>query len=177
MTNKEQYTSFCQRNPLMPVTMQPWWLDAVCAGKQWDVLLIMRSELQSSSWWQRKKELPAETEDEIVAALPYLLSKRLWYKFVVMPQMTIAGGVWLSDELQAAPDMQEALAKVLAKKLRELKIAYYYQRGGRCVLEEQETPDRTRRRPQRGYRNERRGVLPFSYAMYGRARAQIVVLA
>jgi hypothetical protein len=127
MTNKEQYALFCQRNPLMPVTMQPWWLDAVCAGKQWDVLLIMRSELQSSSWWQRKKEQPAETEDEIVAALPYLLSKRLWYKFVVMPQMTISGGLWLSDELQAAPDMQETLAKVLAKKLRELKIAYYYQ--------------------------------------------------
>ena len=54
----------------MPVTMQPWWLDAVCAGKQWDVLLIMRSELQSSSWWQRKKDQPAETEEEIVAALP-----------------------------------------------------------------------------------------------------------
>ena len=127
MSTKEQYALFCQRNPLMPVTMQPWWLDAVCAGKQWDVLLIMRSELQSSSWWQRKKEQPAETEDEIVAALPYLLSKRLWYKFVVMPQMTISGGLWLSDELQAAPDMQETLAKVLAKKLRELKIAYYYQ--------------------------------------------------
>ena len=111
----------------MPVTMQPWWLDAVCAGKQWDVLLIMRSELQSSSWWQRKKDQPAETDEEIVAALPYLLSKRLWYKFVVMPQMTISGGLWLSDELQAAPAMQETLAKVLAMKLRELKIAYYYQ--------------------------------------------------
>jgi len=112
----------------MPIMMQPWWMDAVCAGKEWDVLLIMRSELQSSSWWQRKADEPTDSaSDEIVAVMPYLLRKRLGYKFIVKPQMTIAGGLWLTDELQAAPDMQERLAKVLTKKLRALGIAYYYQ--------------------------------------------------
>lgn len=121
MTPKEQYIAFCKRYPDLPVMLQPWWLEAVCAGKKWEVMLITRSELG------RKQSAISNQEDEIVAAMPYLLRKRLWYKFIVMPQMTMFGGVWMSSELFGSPDMQERLAKVIARKLRALRIAYYYQ--------------------------------------------------
>ncbi len=122
MTNKEQYAVFCQRQPEMPLTMQPWWLDAVCAGKQWDVMLFTRADLDGA----KKKEQGAKT-DEVIAAMPYLLRKRLGYTFIVMPQMTMFGGIWLSSELHASPALQEQLAKLVTLRLREMKIAYYYQ--------------------------------------------------
>ena len=117
MTAKEQYAEFCQHQPDMPVMMQPWWLEAVCAGKEWDVMVFTRNDIGMQS----------DKDDEIVAAMPYLIRKRLWYKFILMPQLTMFGGVWMTQELYGLPDMQERLAKLIAKKLRELGIAYYYQ--------------------------------------------------
>jgi len=149
MTNKERYAAFCQAQPEMPVMLQPWWLEAVCAGKQWDVMLFTKSDLDAeSTMWQRIKaragkrfagssanaanpEIPnaeaVNPEEEIVAAMPYLLRKRLWYRFVIMPQMTPFGGVWMNEELFGAPELQEKLAKAVVRKLREMYIAYYYQ--------------------------------------------------
>lgn len=123
MTNKERYAAFCKRNPEMPIMMQPWWMDAVCAGKEWDVLLVTKSEIGG-------KKVDAEgeqAEDEIVAAMPYMLRKRLWYKFIIMPLMTQFGGVWMNDELYGSPNLQERLAKLIANQLRGLHIAYYNQ--------------------------------------------------
>lgn len=117
MTNKELYAAFCNRHPDMPIMMQPWWLEAVCAGKHWDVILIHKSDICDQQ----------PPSDELVAAMPYLLRKRLWYKYILMPQMTQFGGIWLSQELQGSPDLQEKLAKLIAKRLRSMHIAYYYQ--------------------------------------------------
>lgn len=116
MTNKELYAAFCNRHPDMPIMMQPWWMDAVCAGKQWDVMLVKQSEISAK-----------ESDDEIVAAMPYLLRKRLWYKFIIMPQMTMFGGVWMNEELQESANKQKHLAKLISKRLSEMKIAYYEQ--------------------------------------------------
>lgn len=130
MTAKEQYETFIRQFPDMPVMLQPWWLEAVCAGKQWDVMLITRSELQATGWWRRKKAVQAEAteaDNEIVAAMPYLLRKRLGYQFILMPQMTIYGGVWMNSDIFGSPDLQKQLAKVIAQKLRAMHIAYYYQ--------------------------------------------------
>ena len=40
MTKKEQYIEWIKTQHKLPVFMQAWWLDAVCAGKEWDVLLV-----------------------------------------------------------------------------------------------------------------------------------------
>ena len=42
MTNKELYREFCKKNHHLPIFMQDWWLDAVCAGKEWDVMLCVK---------------------------------------------------------------------------------------------------------------------------------------
>lgn len=121
MTGKEQYAAFCKRHPEMPVMMQPWWMDAVCAGKQWDVLLFTRSEIQNTT------SPSDEAPDEVLAVMPYLIRRRMGYTFVVMPQMTAFGGVWMTQELQASPDMQERLAKLIVSRLKSMRIAYFYQ--------------------------------------------------
>ncbi len=123
MTAKEQYSSFCQSHPEMPVMFQPWWLDAVCAGKQWDVMLIKRSDISNP----RSAIRDQESDDEVVAAMPYLIRKRLWYTYILMPQMTLFGGVWMNSDIHGSPDMQQVLAKVIGKRLRAMDIAYYYQ--------------------------------------------------
>ena len=72
MTNKERYTEWAAVQEYLPLTMQPWWMEAVCAGKEWDVLL-------------------AENEQgEIMGAMPYLIRKRMGMRFIVMPQMASA---------------------------------------------------------------------------------------
>ena len=110
MTNKELYREFCLRTSDLPIFMQDWWLDAVCAGKQWDVLLSFNKN------------------GEIQAAMPYLLRKRAWMKYIVMPQQTQIGGIWISDV--ALPDNVDRLTEIcqdFTRQLEELGLSYYYQ--------------------------------------------------
>ena len=105
MTNKELYHEFCLRTSDLPIFMQDWWLDAVCAGKQWDVLLSMNEN------------------GEIQAAMPYLLRKRAWMKYIVMPQQTQIGGIWVAGNENRVSDACQDLVRQLA----ELELSYYYQ--------------------------------------------------
>lgn len=90
--------------------MTDWWLDAVCAGKQWDVLLSFNEK------------------GEIQAALPYLLRKRAWMKYVIMPQQTQIGGMWVSDAVLADSENRVAdICQYFAQQLAEMGLSYYYQ--------------------------------------------------
>lgn len=59
----------------MPVFMQPWWMDAVCAGKEWDVLLVesqkSKVERRTADWsgliWTDKH--PWQTEISVLDTL------------------------------------------------------------------------------------------------------------
>ena len=109
MTNKELYRDFCHKTTHLPIFMQDWWLDAVCAGKQWDVLL---------SW---------DEQGAIQAALPYLLRQRAWMKYIIMPQQTQIGGIWIAETLL---DNEKKVAEIsldFANKLNEMGLSYYYQ--------------------------------------------------
>ena len=107
MTRKERYIEWANQQEYMPIYMKPWWLDAVCAGKEWDVLL---------------------SEDEngvILGAMPYLLRKRAWMKYILMPQMTQVGGIWL-DPIVTADNWQKAeVCKHLKEQLDSLGLSYY----------------------------------------------------
>ena len=110
MTNKELYREFCKSSSDLPIFMTDWWLDAVCAGKQWDVLLNFNEK------------------GEIQAALPYLLRKRAWMKYIIMPQQTQIGGIWVSDAVLA--DSENRIADIcqdFARQLAEMGLSYYYQ--------------------------------------------------
>ena len=83
MTNKERYSEWVSQQEYVPICMNPWWLDAVCAGKEWDVLFA------------------EDEEGNILGAMPYLLCKRAWFKFITMPQMSQTGGIWVTAEITA----------------------------------------------------------------------------
>ncbi len=118
MTKKERYTEWVSQQEYIPVFMTPWWMDAVCAGKEWDVLLA---------------------EDEagnIVGAMPYLLRKRAWFKYILMPQMTQIGGVWVTAEITADRWKTAEVCRQIKEQLDAMGLAYYYQQympGSLCV--------------------------------------------
>lgn len=130
MTNKELYIQWAKQQDELPVFMQPWWLDAVCAGKQWDVLLYFNN---ASDPQDRKVE-------DIEAVMPYLLCKRLWMRWIAMPQQTQIGGIWLTRNggFDAHNDLIDLprIAEDFAEQLQALNIHYYYQQfpvGSRMV--------------------------------------------
>ena len=118
MTDKEQYCAWAESQEYIPLFMKPWWLDAVCAGKEWNVLLAR------------------DEEGEIIGAMPYLLRKRAWLKYIVMPQQTPIGGIWVTPEVTADRWKTAEVCRALKEQLDSLHLAYYYQQylpGSLCV--------------------------------------------
>ena len=98
--------------------MMPWWLDAVCAGKEWDVLLA------------------EDEQGEIIGAMPYLLRKRAWLRYIVMPQQTQIGGIWVAPEITGDRWKTAEVCRALKEQIDGLGLAYYYQQylpGSLCV--------------------------------------------
>lgn len=120
MTKKEQYSEWVARQEYVPVFMQPWWMDAVCAGKEWDVLLV---------------ENP-DKAGEIIGAMPYLLRKRAWLRYIIMPQMTQIGGIWVNAEVTADRWKTAEVCRAVKEQMDSMGLAYYYQQylpGSLCV--------------------------------------------
>ena len=121
MTNKELYSRFCSLTLDLPIFMQGWWMDAVCAGKQWDVLLCVKV---GNEYRLLKNE---DGEYEIVAVMPYLSRKRAWARYVVMPQMTQIGGIWLREDIRSDVDAQHSICRCFKQQLDAMQLSYYYQ--------------------------------------------------
>lgn len=118
MTNKERYSEWSAAQEYVPLFMMPWWMDAVCAGKEWDVLLA------------------EDSEGNIVGAMPYLLRKRLWYKYILMPQQTPVGGIWVTPDITADKWKTAEVCRQIKEQLDGMGLAYYYQQflpGSLCV--------------------------------------------
>lgn len=118
MTNKERYSAWVAEQEYVPIFMQPWWLDAVCAGKEWDVLLA------------------EDDQHAILGAMPYLLRKRLWLKYIVMPQQTQIGGIWVTADITGDKWRTAEVCRQIKEQLDTMGLAYYYQQylpGSLCV--------------------------------------------
>lgn len=107
MTDKEAYCIWCQTQVDLPVFLQPWWLDAVCINKEWRIALFQSNGI-------------------VQAAMPYLIRKRLWIRYILMPQQTQIGGVWITDRQCSLVEIQQ-LPRQVDKAIRRLRLGYYYQ--------------------------------------------------
>ncbi len=113
MTNKERYKALCEeQGSNIPLFQQHWWMDAVCHGKQWDVILV-------------------ENHGEIVAALPYLIGKKLWMRFILQPELAQYNGIWykeqnFNNEIKQLSFEKWAANKVI-EQLHKLNLSYYEQ--------------------------------------------------
>ena len=78
MSNKEVYLDFCQSGVVLPLYMQPWWLDAVCHKGIWDVCLSF------------------DNAGSINGCLVYYLVKlRGVIPAIVNPDLTPHTGIWM----------------------------------------------------------------------------------
>ena len=118
MSNKERYITWVEEQEYIPIFMMPWWMDAVCAGKEWDVLLA------------------EDEKGNIIGAMPYLLRKRAWFKYIIMPQQTQIGGIWVTAETTADRWKTAEACRLIKEQLDAMGLAYYYQQylpGSLCV--------------------------------------------
>jgi lipid II:glycine glycyltransferase (peptidoglycan interpeptide bridge formation enzyme) len=67
LPNKEPYKQFCAQRADVPLFLQPWWLDVVCAD--WDVAL-------------------AKKGDDITGVWPYPIEKKMGVPMIRTPRMT-----------------------------------------------------------------------------------------
>lgn len=122
MTAKERYRLFCETETAdtqVPLFLQYWWMDTVCQGKTWDVLLV---DTTSN---------PSQTTATITAALPYLLGERLGMRFIIQPQLTQYNGPYYNypahlDEQHRLAFEQQVCAQLI-KQLESLHLAYFEQ--------------------------------------------------
>ncbi len=112
MGNKEKYRELCKREQSIPVWNKDWWLDAVC-GDDWQVLTV-------------------EKGDEIVAALPYVITKgKFGLRQITMPKLTQTLGIWTKY-----PDGQKYVTRIsyekeiysnIIEQLEDLRVTYFHQ--------------------------------------------------
>ena len=118
MTNKERYCEWAEAQEYVPMFMMPWWMDAVCAGKEWDVLLA------------------EDADGTIAGVMPFLLRKRAWHRYIIMPQQTPIGGIWVNPEVTADRWRTAEVCRNIKEQLDKMKVSYYYQQylpGSLCV--------------------------------------------
>lgn len=70
---KQRYGRFCE-TAYVPIYSKPWWMDAVCGPKNWDVWLY-------------------EQGGETVAAMPYYLEERKHGLYITKPPLTQNNGI------------------------------------------------------------------------------------
>ncbi len=105
MNNKETYKHLCETEGCaIPLFLQYWWMDTVCQGKQWDVLLAH------------------DPQGNITAALPYLIGRKMGLKYIIQPQLTQYNGPWYSP----SADRRDA-SRQLAAALREMGLTLFQQ--------------------------------------------------
>ena len=79
MTNKKEiYKEFCSSRGMTEIFLQPWWLDAVCQGNDWDV------------------SLSYDDQGNVNGVLPYMVEKKGIFRLLRMPPLTPFLGVWLA---------------------------------------------------------------------------------
>ena len=161
MCNKERYSIWVEGQESLPIFLQPWWLDAVCAGKEWDVLLVCEEaqqpsteeapqaatdetqQLTSDETSQHVAETveteapqPSEQEPLIRAALPYMTTKKWRSRYISMPQLTQVGGLWLDEHHHWGTVELERLCQDMAAQLQAMDLIRYSQDfsiGSPCV--------------------------------------------
>lgn len=122
MTNKEKYKLLCEAEECnIPLFLQYWWMQTVCEGKQWDVLLAYNNP-----------DNPAEQSvDNIIGALPFLMGSRLGMSFVLQPQLTQYNGPFYRypdalNEMRRLSFEQKVCDQLIAQ-LKDLRLAYFNQ--------------------------------------------------
>jgi lipid II:glycine glycyltransferase (peptidoglycan interpeptide bridge formation enzyme) len=110
LNNIEKYRKFCLAENDIPIFSQDWWLDAVCGKTNWDVILI-------------------EKDNEIIASMPYFLTKKFVFKMIFMPKLTQTMGCYILYPKGQKYEKKLSYEKDTMNKLIEQlpSVSYFFQ--------------------------------------------------
>ena len=100
MPDLDAYRQFCQSAPDLPLFLQDWYLDAVCAEGQWDAALAYKGK-------------------QVIGVLPYFLKQKRHWQYVAMPPLAKMMGPYLLPEYRT-PRHEMPLLKDLLGQLPRL---------------------------------------------------------
>lgn len=106
MTDKEKYIEFCGKHPEIPLFQQAWWQASVAGERAWNVILI-------------------EENQEIVAFMPYMLVKKMWFRMMLQPLLSQCNGIWIKEGL--SDKKVEAVVEQVFQKIEKLNVAWFQQ--------------------------------------------------
>lgn len=101
---KKIYEEFCENNLIMPVFSEPWWLDAVTGGGNWDIILII------------------DGKKEVVAVFPFVIVKKRGVSRICMPQLTQKLGPWLSCKIYGNLSLEKKVFDLVISSLPRHQI-------------------------------------------------------
>ncbi len=78
MERVEKYRCLCDTETSIPLYSQAWWLDVVAGINNWDVVII-------------------ERDNDIIASMPYMISRNRGMIFIDQPKVTQFLGPWLKQ--------------------------------------------------------------------------------
>lgn len=105
MTNKETYRQFCKNATDLPVFAQAWYLDTVCQGGEWEIILI-------------------EKGGEVAATLPYFLKQKGPIQYVTMPHLTKFLGPYIIPKYRQTKHEAKLIRQLIAQLP---KLSYFKQ--------------------------------------------------
>lgn len=105
MTNKETYQQFCTVADDLPVFAQDWYLDAVCEGGNWEVIVI-------------------EKGGEIAATLPYFLKRKGPIQYGTMPHLTKFLGPYILPKYRQTKHEAKLIRQLISQLPR---LSYFRQ--------------------------------------------------
>jgi len=73
---KNEYRQLCSLGSTIPIFSKDWWLDVVCGPEKWNVAIVKNS-------------------DQIIASLPYYLTRKWGNNVIRMPALTQTMGPWI----------------------------------------------------------------------------------
>ena len=91
---KERYRLYCEQKKNLPLFFQPYWLDAVSVGCEWDVCIAR------------------DGDGNVKGVFPYFTKRKRGFKGVTMPQMT----PWLGMILEYPPKQSKTHSRYSFEK-------------------------------------------------------------
>lgn len=112
VSNKEKYRVLCDNHPEIPLFAQYWWMDAICVGKEWDVLLV-------------------EEEGAVLGAMPYLMVRKFLFKLILQPIFSQNNGVHFFYPKGMEEDERETFERFVCQsiltQLEAMRLDWYMQ--------------------------------------------------
>ncbi|MDR1729494.1 MAG: GNAT family N-acetyltransferase [Prevotellaceae bacterium] len=112
-SNKPVYKQFCEKHPEIPLFSQYWWMEAVCAGRKWDVLFVRNAT------------------GKIIASMPFEFKKKWGLRYILQPMLTQTSGIWIDyPEGQTENERlsyEKKICNNIISQLDTLKLAVFLQ--------------------------------------------------